>query len=518
MARVIDYHLPNNWAWTTLGNIAEWGSGGTPKSTVKEYYGGNIPWLVIGDLNDGYISASENTITELGLQNSSAKIVEPDSVLVAMYGSIGKLGINRLPVSTNQAIAFTKRLYPGVTNKYLFNYLLHIRSKLHSLGKGGTQKNISQTVLKDVDFPLPPLAEQHRIVDKIEELFSDLDDGIASLKKAQQQLKVYRQAVLKWAFEGKLTAQWRKEQQRQGKLESAETLLEQIKAERERRYQEALAQWQADVKAWEANGKVGKKPGKPSKLKELHLPDQEQLDDFHRLLKGWVYCEIEAFLSLHKKGITTGPFGTMLKKSDHRKMGIPVLGIENIGDGIYKSGNKIFVTPEKAVELKSFEVEGGDIIISRSGTVGEICSVPNGIGKALLSTNLIRVSLNNSIINSRYFVYLFQGGGFVREQVKELCKGSTRNFLNQTILKSLRFPLPSLSEQNQIVEEIESRLSICDSLEAAIAENLERAEALRQSILKRAFEGKLVPQDPNDEPASVLLERIRAAKSPPGRG
>jgi type I restriction enzyme S subunit len=122
----------------------------------------------------------------------------------------------------------------------------------------------------------------------------------------------------------------------------------------------------------------------------------------------------------------------------------------------------------------------------------------------------MRVSLNNDTVNSDYFIYLFQGGGSVKDQVRELCKESTRNFLNQTILSSIIFPLPSLIEQEQIVCEIENCLFIIEQLEEEIKQNLQKAEALRQSILKKAFSGQLVLQDSNDEPASILLERIRA--------
>lgn len=135
-----------------------------------------------------------------------------------------------------------------------------------------------------------------------------------------------------------------------------------------------------------------------------------------------------------------GPgIGTMLKKHEHQKDGIPVLGIENIGEGIFQLPNKIFVTSEKAKELKNFVVIENDIIISRSGTVGEICLLPQKMENSIISTNLIRVRLNQKIINPKYFVYLFQGGK-VRQVVFDLCKGSSRAFLNQTILKSLDFP------------------------------------------------------------------------------
>ena len=166
--------LPKNWAKTTLGECFEWGSGGTPTSSVKKYYDGNIPWLVIGDLNDNYINTSNKTITQFGLENSSAKLVPKGTLLLAMYGSIGKLGIAGMPLATNQAIAFALE-NKEINTKYLFYYLLSVRSSLNLLGKGATQKNISQSIIKDFHFPLPPLSEQHRIVEKIEEIFSELE-------------------------------------------------------------------------------------------------------------------------------------------------------------------------------------------------------------------------------------------------------------------------------------------------------------------------------------------------------
>ena len=142
----ISKNLPSTWITTTLGDSFKWGSGGTPKSGTAEFYDGDIPWLVIGDLNDGVVHDSATKITKLGLENSSAKLVEAGSILLAMYGSIGKLGIAGNPLATNQAIAFTKA--NEVEPLYLFFYLQYVRSKLARLGKGATQLNISQTVIR----------------------------------------------------------------------------------------------------------------------------------------------------------------------------------------------------------------------------------------------------------------------------------------------------------------------------------------------------------------------------------
>ncbi len=135
--------LPPGWAQTTLGDAFKWGSGGTPQSTNQSFYDGGIPWLIIGDLSDSVVTESSKTITQAGLENSSAKWVQPGSVLVAMYGSIGKLGIAGTDLTTNQAIAFTHP-HP-IDTKYLFYYLLRCRRDLAKLGKGGTQQNISHS-------------------------------------------------------------------------------------------------------------------------------------------------------------------------------------------------------------------------------------------------------------------------------------------------------------------------------------------------------------------------------------
>ena len=214
-------------------------------------------------------------------------------------------------------------------------------------------------------------------------------------------------------------------------------------------------------------------------------------DAFDHAMSDCEMLPIAELLTKDRKGMSTGPFGTMIKKADHKSSGVPMLGIENIGKGQFIDGNKIFVTESKAEELKSFKLKSGDIIISRSGTVGELCVVPKRMEGALLSTNLMRVSLDSSMILTDYFIYLFQSKGVVLDQVKELCKGSTRDFLNQGILKQIVFPVPSVQRQAEIVALIEARLSVCDNIEQTVNAALRQSETMRQSILKRAFEGEL---------------------------
>ena len=168
--------LPDSWCWTTLGKVGKWQSGTTPSRLNKEYYGGDIPWLKTGDLNDGYIYDIPETITQKALEETSVKLNPAGSVLIAMYGAtIGKVGILTCPATTNQACCACVE-YNGIEQMYLFYFLLSHREEFIMLGGGGAQPNISKEKIIETLFPLPPYTEQLRIVTKIEELFAVLDE------------------------------------------------------------------------------------------------------------------------------------------------------------------------------------------------------------------------------------------------------------------------------------------------------------------------------------------------------
>ena len=205
------YKVPKNWCWTRMENIAQWGSGGTPSRKIPEYYNGDIPWIKTGELNDDYIFETEEHITQEAIFHSSAKLFPENTVAIAMYGAtIGKVGILGIAATTNQACAC------GVSNllvnyKYLFYYARSQKDNFIKKGKGGAQPNISQEIIKSHEFPLPPLSEQHRIVDRIESLFAKLDEAKQKAQDALDSFETRKAAILHKAFTGELTAQWRKE-------------------------------------------------------------------------------------------------------------------------------------------------------------------------------------------------------------------------------------------------------------------------------------------------------------------
>lgn len=205
------YQIPENWCWTFLSNVADWGSGGTPSRKNPDYYGGYIPWIKTGELEDGYIFDSEEKITEDAVAHSSAKLFPIDSVLIAMYGAtIGKTAILGIPATTNQACACA-RCRDVLNNKYLFYYLRSQKDTFIAKGKGGAQPNISQDIIRNHMIPLPPLAEQKRIVEQIESLFSKLDEANEKAQEVIDRIETNIEAILYNAFSGKLTQYWRKE-------------------------------------------------------------------------------------------------------------------------------------------------------------------------------------------------------------------------------------------------------------------------------------------------------------------
>ena len=199
--------MPRSWEWTTLGQIGVWQSGGTPSRSNKSYYGGNIPWLKTGDLNDGIITDIPESITEEAVANSSAKLNPAGSVLIAMYGAtIGKLGILTFPATTNQACCACIQ-YDAVIQDYLFYFLLSQRNEFIAKGGGGAQPNISKEIIIGTEIPIPPLAEQERIVYEIKHWFTligQIEQGKADLQTAIKQTK---SRILDLAIHGKLVPQ-----------------------------------------------------------------------------------------------------------------------------------------------------------------------------------------------------------------------------------------------------------------------------------------------------------------------
>ena len=476
---------------------------------ASEYQNEGIPIIRLQNIDrNKFIKKNINYVTLSKAQDLKRHSYKVGDIIITKLGDpLGKACI--VPESFQAGVIVADLVRVRINHNFISKQFLvysinsiHIANQLKEKTKGTTRPRVNLNHIRNLQIFLPPLLEQYRIVDKVEELFSDLDQGIESLKIAQKQLKVYSQAVLKWAFEGKLTEAWRKQQ---STLKTGEALLAQIKTKRENRYQQRLAEWETAVKEWEAIGKIGKKSTKPRKPKEPTLFTKSE-----RFLipSSWYLANLEDITD----DIFDGPFGSNLKTEDYVNEGIRVVRLENIEHLNFDNSKKIFISEEKYRTLEKHTVYKGDIIFS-SFINEEIRAtiLPDLDTKTIAKADCFCIRNKNGLINQKWLVYLLSSRNSYNQLIIET-HGFTRPRINSTQLKQLIVPLCPPAEQEQIVEEIESRLSICDQLEATIIENLQKAEALRQSILKQAFEGKLVPQDPNDEPAETLLDRIRAER------
>ena len=201
------FEIPENWCWTTLGEVGKWQSGATPSRLCKEYYGGDIPWLKTGDLNDGYITDIPEYITQKALKETSVKLNPAGSVLIAMYGAtIGKVGILTFPATTNQACCACVE-YEATDQQYLFYFLLSHKENFIRQGGGGAQPNISKEKIVETLLPVPPFNEQKRIVNEVEKWFSIIDKIESGTIELESYVKQTKSKILDLAITGKLVPQ-----------------------------------------------------------------------------------------------------------------------------------------------------------------------------------------------------------------------------------------------------------------------------------------------------------------------
>lgn len=434
------------------------------------------------------------------------------SVHFSSMAPIGYTVISAEEMTANQGF---KSLVPsnGVFNEFVYYYFKSAKQLAESKATGTTFKEISGTAFSKLPIPLPPPNEQHRIVAKIEELFSELDKGIEALKTARAQLKVYRQALLKHAFEGKLTAQWREQHAvtpaqagvhadqkldsrlrgNDGPLETADVLLARIQTERAQRYQQQLQQWQTTG---------GSKPKAPKPLPPLTA---EELAELPELPEGWGWVKVGDVASV-------GTGVTPLKaRSDYYEGGkIPWVTSGALNESFVAEASD-YVTEVALTETNLHVYPKHTLLIAMYG---------EGKTRGKCSELLIEATTNQAIAAivqnglsaelRKYMKWFFQKNyGDIRLK----SSGGVQPNLNLGIVENTLFPMCSIEEANSVVETLERKLSEVDQLDQTLTTALQQAEALRQSILKKAFSGQLVAQDASDEPAAALLARIKAERA-----
>ena len=493
--------LPDGWVWTTLEEVSELNPRIDRQSIDDDLEVTFLPMKSVEELS-GKIDLSE-TKRFSELKRKSYTPFRNGDILFAKVTPCMENGKIAIAHDLKNGIGFGStefhviRLSEEQSGQFFFFYFLQQKFRQEAkraMTSGVGLLRVPTDYMRRVLLPLPPLPEQHRIGAKIEELFTKLNAGINELHKAQSQLKRYRQSVLKAAFEGKLTKAWRTEHQ--DEIEPASTLLERILKERRER-------WEVEqLEQMKVKGKMPKDDRWKAKYKEPIAPDTSNLPE---LPEGWTWATVEQLLTKIQYGSS--------KKTDDDSNGVPVLRMGNIVDGRIVLDNLKYL-PKEHDEFPELLLDKGDLLFNRTNSrelVGKTAVYTGKPNQCSFASYLIRVRFNPHIDSMivAYYINSVYGKNWILSVVSQQAGQAN---VNGTKLKLLAVPMPPEKEQQILVEEVERHLSAADEVEKTITAELKRAEQLRQSILKKAFSGKLVPQDPNDEPASVLLERIKAEK------
>ena len=477
--------LPDGWAWATVRDLTEFVTSGS-RGWAKYYSDDGPAFLRVGNLDHDTVELDLTNTVHVnpppGAEGKRTRVV-PGDILLSITADVGMVGLassNLGDAFVNQHVALM-RPRPTMYSKG-FAYSLLDPTGLQKVARdvqyGVTKLQLSLKQVRDFPVPVPPLPEQHRIVEAIESYFTRLDDAVATLERVQANLKRYRASVLKAAVEGRLVPTEADLAREEGRdYEPASVLLERILVERRQR--------------WEAAGKRGK-------YKEPVKPDTDGLPE---LPEGWCWTSLGQLKEFSL-------YGPRFPSSAYSDEGQLVLRTSDISDGgkvNLETAPRIALTSS---EFEKYKAEVGDLLITRTGSLGTLVVFNDGVD-AIPGAYLIQYRVPPLEPLSWFCFFVFKSPAGQRF-LRRAGAGVGRPNLNAPTIESFVFGLPPLAEQVRIRAEVERLLSISDGVELQIQEDRSRCSRLRQSILKWAFEGKLVDQDPDDEPASDLLERIKA--------
>lgn len=492
--------LPPGWCWTTLGSCSEFLQYGSSAKTTSDPTG--VPVLRMGNLrHDGSLDLTQLKYLPGGHNEFPALLLEPGDILFNRTNSaelVGKTGVYRgVPSPCSFASYLIRvRLHDGVLPTLISAFLNsgHGRRWIKSVvNQTVGQANVNGTKLAAFDFPLPPLGEQQRIVDTLDELLSDLDAGVEALETARRKLAHYQATVLKAAVEGALTAEWRRQHPA---TEPASALLTRILVDRRRRWEEE------QVRKFAAAGKEPPNNWR-AKYKDPVAPDTTKLP---LLPDRWCWASLDQLCFQIRNGFSMKP---------DAMSGVPILRISSVRALTLDSEDVRYLSGEE-VDYAEFLVQEGDLLFTRyNGTKSlvAVCAVVRGIEGALVHPDkLIRARTPIGLVDQSFVAVAANVGASRRFLETRIRTTAGQAGVSGNDIKSTPIPLAPLFEQELIVAEVEDQLSVIEHIEADLEAKLKTAQALRQSILRHAFTGRLVPQDPNDEPASELLKRIAAER------
>lgn len=470
----------STWVATTLGEILPLRYGkGLPET---ERSAGTVP--VYG--SSGVIGYHDKALTT------------GPAIVVGRKGNVGQSHLSQAPCWPIDTVYFHEAIVGSDLRFFL--YLLQHKA-LRRLDKSTAVPGLSRDDYDAVAVNVPPEAEQRRIVDAIESYLSRLDDAVATLEAAQTKLKAYRASVLKAAVEGRLVpteAALARAEKRD--FEPADALLKRILSERRRRWE------QTELAKRKAAGKSPKDDKWKAKYEEPKPPDTKSLPDLLRLPEGWCWATVEQLTTL----ITSGSRGWA---EYYAQEGATFIRAQDIKTDALVLGDAAHVTPPKGAEGSRTAVHKSDLLITITGAnVTKAALVEQEVGEAYVSQHIgLCRPVEPGIARYLHIFVICPSAG--RRYLEKAAYGAGKPGLNLDNLKQMLVALPPRSEAVQIVDAVDEFVGGAQHNELVASQATGRIRRLRQAILKWGFEGKLVKQDPNDEPAEQLLKRIRVARA-----
>lgn len=470
-----EQQLPEGWKKTTLGEIATYVNGRAFKPI--EWSKTGIPIVRIQNLNNPnaeYNYYDGNIEEKYHIRNGD--------LLFAWSASLGAYIWKGKYAFLNQHI-FKVLPKENIDKTFIYYLLDKVTNELYAKAHGSGMVHVTKGKFEATSVNIPPFETQQAIVNKIESLFDEIDEGIGRLKTAAQQIQQYRQSLLKNAFNGELTKEWRSKHA--DTLPSENELLAQIQTTREQHHAQQLADWQTAVSQWEQNGKEGKKPSKP-KAPTQAVKFEENVAD---LPSGWGVVKLENIADI----------GSGMSVSASRKLENPItvnyLRVGNVQRG-YLDLKEIKEMQIEAENFDKYSLRLGDVLFNEGGDrdkLGRGWIWENQIPNCITQNHVFRASpFLKLITHSKYISYL--GNSRYGQSYFEKTGKQTTNLasINKTVLSNFPVKLPSFAEQTQIVAILESKLTACDQLAAELAKQLKQAELLKQAVLKAAFSGSLL--------------------------
>jgi type I restriction enzyme S subunit len=493
-----------------LGDVGKWGSGGTPPKTHADYYGGDIPWLVIGDLNDGIVTSASGSITQKGLENSSAKLIPPGALLVGMYGSIGKLGITGFECATNQAIAHCVVNEDLALTRYLFVFIRANRSHLFLQGKGLAQQNISQTILKAQKIELPPIEEQARIVAKVDELMALCDKLEAQQQKRRKLQTLTRTTALDVLANAQspheLKEAWLRVQENMPLLlDGSDDVVDFKQALRELAIIGHLSKrTEEDVENYLRQLSKFKSVKRTAKLKEVESDIV--------LPKGWRWVLLEDLIYSSDSGWSPKCNPTPREKGEWG-----VLKVSAVTWGKFKSEeNKALPLNLKA--RPEHEVKPFDFMLSRANTaelVAKSVIAPVDVPEKLMMSDKI-IRLNFIDDDLKPWVNLVNNSKISRKYYKHNATGTSDSMRNvsRKVIHELAVPLPPKSEQEKILEKLKYLDLYCDRLEKQFTKANKIAKNLAQAAIASITGTEIKEDQKMKVPKTELVSKLKLKVSP----